>query len=353
MLGIFFLTHSSDVSAANDPAPPKPGGIQTNNPPTTEHWTIAQGLPSKVTRLAFSAADASRGYAVAFVDKQTQAIFTTSDSGTTWHQAGTVHGPVGDYVSTDPRDARDIVVLSAYAPVAGRYTFQRSLDGGQTWSSQITDLPTTGMISQIGWADSTFLVGFQLDGQLRGSSAVVAFPKGQSSVHLDQNGLLNGTAIPYLHLLTGHGQRIVIWGDDGAATPKIIGAATTDLGRHWTPLPGTILGARLMPMAASDDGTTLVAVSADAKQIAISHNGGGAWAAQPTFATAQRPQGIFVAAKSKAVIIARGDGTYTERGGKWSQITSQQAANASDSGSQHAARLWSYDAQGRVIWLDA
>lgn len=168
---LFVFTQPRHGAGANDSAPPKPQGTQISNPTTTESWTIANGLPSQVTRLAFSAADATRGYAVAFVNKQTQALYTTTDSGTSWQQSGTIQGPVGDILSTDPLDPQDVVMLSVYAPTAGAYTFQRSLDGGHTWSTQSTDLPTTGTVSQTGWSDATFLVGFQLDAQLHGASA--------------------------------------------------------------------------------------------------------------------------------------------------------------------------------------
>ena len=166
--------------------------------------TVALGLPTNVTRLTFSAADSTRGYAAAFVNKQTQSIYETTDNGKSWHQSGTVQGPVGDILSTDPLDPQDLIILSVYAPSPGKYTFQRSFDSGKTWSSQSTDLPTTGMVSQTGWSDSTFLVGFQLDGQLQGSSALAAFPKGQSSIHFDVNGKIDGMTIPHLHLLSGY-----------------------------------------------------------------------------------------------------------------------------------------------------
>jgi hypothetical protein len=69
VLGIFFITQSSFMaSKAGDAAPPKPQGSQTTNPPTGEVWTIAKGLPLNVTSLAFSTADATRGYAAAFVN---------------------------------------------------------------------------------------------------------------------------------------------------------------------------------------------------------------------------------------------------------------------------------------------
>jgi photosystem II stability/assembly factor-like uncharacterized protein len=94
---------------------------------------VAKGLPTQVMRLAFSAADSSRGYASVFVDKQSQTIYTTTDRGASWSQAGSFSGPVGDFISTDPLDAQDVVVLSPYAPKPGEYTFQRSFDGGKTW----------------------------------------------------------------------------------------------------------------------------------------------------------------------------------------------------------------------------
>ena len=228
VLGFFAFTHSWQATPADDSASPtKPQGTQTNNPPTTERWTLATGLPTQVMRVAFSTADTTRGYAAVFVTKQTQALYTTTDQGINWHQAGTVQGPVADILSTDPLDPQDVVMLSVYAPTPGTYTFQRSLDGGGTWSSQTTNLPTTGEISQTGWADSTFLVGFQLDGQLQGSSALVVFPKGQASVHLDVTGKIAGKAIPHLRLLTGRHNRIQVWGEDDSAAQNSIGVATS------------------------------------------------------------------------------------------------------------------------------
>src|SRR4051795_11231515 len=149
-LVVFLLAQSpgNSAPAAHGPEPTKPQDTRTDNSPTTETWTVAKGLPSHVTRLAFSAADASRGYASAFLNKQSQAVYTTSDYGVSWRQAGTFSGPVGDFISTDPLDAQDVVVLFAYAPTPGEYTFQRSLDGGKTWSTQSTMLTTTGQMSQ-------------------------------------------------------------------------------------------------------------------------------------------------------------------------------------------------------------
>ena len=172
----------------------------------------------------------------------------------------------------------------------GEYTFQRSLDGGKTWTTQSTTLTTTGQVSQIGWSDSTFLLGMQLDAQLQGSSAVIAFPKGQPSVHLDVNGKLNGKAIKHLRLLTGHNKKIVAWGDDGSAAQNVTGLATTDLGKSWASQPNSTPGGKLGPTASSDDGNALVATSADNQQIAVSTDGGANWTAQPSFAGAQERQ---------------------------------------------------------------
>src|SRR5262249_43108298 len=135
-LVVFLLAHGTGAPAAsgNASTPPKPQGTKAENPPTSEKWTVAKGLPTQVTRLAFSAADSSRGYAVAFVNKQSQTVYTTADRGASWRQAGTFSGPVGDFLSTDPLDAQDVVALTAYAPTPGEYTFQRSLDGGKTWA---------------------------------------------------------------------------------------------------------------------------------------------------------------------------------------------------------------------------
>lgn len=342
------------TTAANDLPPPKPQGTQVRNPPTTESWTRANGLPYMVMRLAFSAADTTRGYATAFVTKQTQAIYSTTDSGTNWQQVSTVQAPIGDFLSTDPLDPQDVVMLSMYAPTPGTYTFQRSLDGGHTWTAQTTDLPTSGVVSQIGWSDATFLVGFELQGQLVGSSALVAFPKGQPGVHLDANGKINGRAIAHLRVLTGHHNKIRIWGTDASSAQNMIGVATSDLGKSWASLPSTILGAKSMPTASTDDGSTVVAVSADNKRIAMSSDGGDTWAAQPSFGSVLQPnQGVFVTAKSKTVVVIASDGTYALHGGTWSRVTSKQVVNASESGSQHAVRLWSFDNQGHIFWFEA
>lgn len=213
-------------------------------------------------------------------------------------------------------------------------------------------MTTTGEISQTGWAGSTFLVGFQLDGQLQGSSAVVAFPKGQPSVHLDVNGKINGLAIPHLRLLTGRHGKIAIWGDEGTVSQNSVGVATTDIGGHWASLSSIVQGTPFFPAAASADGSAVVATSADTTRIAVSNDGGDTWTQPPSASAPSQIKDVFITAKSNAVIIACSDGAYALRNGAWSKITSQSIAFVSDSGSQHAARLWTYDSKGLVIWLD-
>ena len=353
-LGIIALTHNAQNTPASGQPPAKPGGVQSTTASGGEHWTLAKGLPAQVTALAFSGANPASGYAVAFVNKQTQAIYTTADHGTSWSQVGTVQSPVGDFLATDPHDPRDVTVLSAYAPTVGTYTFERSFDGGRTWSAQTTTLPTTGMVSKIGWSDATLLVGFQLDGQLQGSSAVVAFPKAGPSVHLDVNGKINGVSVAHLRLLTGRQGKVVVWGDDGSSAQHAIGAATSDLGQQWTALPSVMPGTSVIPDAATDDGATMVAASTDNAKVAISNDGGATWAALPAFTGAPAAiQGVFITTGSRAVVVARGDGSWAVRNGAWTKITSKQIAFLSESGPRQSARLWSYDAQGHVIWLDA
>ena len=317
----------------------------------------------QVMRIAFSASEPARGYASVFIGKQTltdnetQALYATTDSGVSWSQAGTVEAPEGDIISVDPLDPQDVVMLTVYAPMPGAYTFQRTLDGGRTWSPQTADLPTTGEIAitgYTGWSGSTFLVGFQLDPPLQGSSAVIAFPKGGASHHLDDNGKINGKAIKHLRLLTGCNDRIQVWGDEGSKAQNIIGAATSDLGRTWTALsPPVIDGTPLTPAGASDDGSALVATSADYTQYALSSDGGTTWTPQPALSgRCVGEQRIFIATKSKTLVVACNDSAYSLRGGVWSSLTSNPVVSVSENGAKSALRLWSYDYEGRTLWRD-
>jgi photosystem II stability/assembly factor-like uncharacterized protein len=373
LLSILFFTLSCRAAPSTAPAgsanapcaaitqgtpPVTSPAAQTPHPPGKENWTVAKDLPAhQVMRIAFSASEPTRGYASIFTGKQTQALYATTDSGVSWSQAGTVEAPEGDIISVDPLDPQDVVMLTVYAPMPGAYTFQRTLDGGRTWSPQTADLPVTGEISVTGftgWSGSTFLVGFQLDGALQGSSAVIAFPKGGASSHLDDNGKINGKAIKHLHLLTGCQGRIKVWGDDGSPGQNIIGAATSDLGRTWTSLsPPVIGGASLIPAGAADDGSALVATSADNTQYALSSDGGNTWTPQPALSgRCVGQQQIFVTAKSETIVVACNDSAYSLRGGVWSNLTSNPVVCVSENGAKSALRLWSYDYEGRTLWRD-
>ena len=378
LLGILLFTQScqtvsvTPAGSANAPCSAASQGTpqatspaaQTPKPSGKENWTVAKDLPAhQVLRIAFSASEPARGYASVFIGKQTltdnetQALYATTDSGVSWSQAGTVEAPEGDIISVDPLDPQDVVMLTVYAPMPGAYTFQRTLDGGRTWSPQTADLPTTSEISitgYTGWSGSTFLVGFPLEGALSGSSAVIAFPKGGASHHLDDNGKINGKAIKHLRLLTGCQGRIQVWGDDGSAGQNIIGAATSDLGRTWTALsPPVIGGTPLTPAGASDDGSVLVATSADYTQYALSSDGGATWPLQPALSgRCVGEQRIFIAAKSNTVVVACNDSAYSLRGGVWSSLTSNPVVSVSENGAKSALRLWSYDYEGRTLWRD-
>jgi photosystem II stability/assembly factor-like uncharacterized protein len=371
LLGILVFTMSCRAATSNAPATNIPctdtaqgtpqatsPAAQTPKPSGKENWTVVQDLPAhQVLRIAFSASEPTRGYASVFTGKQTQALYATTDSGVSWSQAGTVEAPEGDIISVDPLDPQDVVMLTVYAPMPGPYTFQRTLDGGRTWSPQTADLPTTSEISitgYTGWSGSTFLVGFPLEGALQGSSAVIAFPKGGASRHLDDNGKINGKAIKHLRLLTGCQGRIQVWGDDGSSGQNIIGAATSDLGRTWTALaPPVIGGTPLTPAGASDDGNALVATSADYTQYALSGDGGNTWAPQPALSgRCVGEQRIFIAAKSETVVVACNDSAYSLRGGVWSSLTSNPVVSISENGAKSAVRLWSYDYEGRTLWRD-
>jgi hypothetical protein len=358
-LGGFFLfkqpAHNATGSAAQE-QPTKPRGTAVVNASTTEKWTRAQGLPTQVMRLAFSASDPTQGYASAFVTKQEQHIYHTADRGATWSQVGVVQGPVSDVLSTDPVDPNDVVSLSVYAPVPGTSAIQRSLDGGKTWANQTTTLSTTGEVSLTGWSDSTFLVGIQLDNQLQGSSAVVAFPKDQASVHLDVNGKLHGASIAHLTLLTGRRGKVEVWGDEGSASGPVFAAATTDLGKNWSALPTTMQGKPGVALAASEDGGAIIAASADNTQLTVSSDDGASWTALPRFpgqGALEVNHGLFVTAHGKTFVVEENDGTYVLASGAWKKATSKTVSAASDGGAQHAARLWATDTQGHIVWYDA
>ena len=358
LVGFFLfkqLLHNSTGSATYD-QPTKPTGTGVVNVSTTETWTVAQGLPTQVMRLAFSASDTTQGYASAFVNKQEQHIYHTTDRGATWSQVGVIQGPVSDVLSTDPLDPQDVVSLSVYAPTPGTYTIQRSLDGGKTWTNQTTALPTTGEVSQTGWSDSTFLVGFGLDNQSPGASAVVAFPKNQASLHLDVNGKINGASIAHLTVLTGRHGKVEVWGDDGSALGNVFAAATNDLGQSWSALPTTMQGKKGVALAAFDDGRVIIAASADNTQLTVSSDDGATWTTLPSFTgqgALEVNHGLFVTSHGQTFVVEENDGAYVLANGSWKKATSKSVSAASDGGSQHSARLWATDAQGHIVWYDA
>lgn len=335
-------------------SPSKPLGTAVVSTPTKEAWTVAKGLPTLVQALAFAPSNPTHGYASVLVDKFDQNIFATKDRGNTWSQVGVLHDHPSDALSVDPLDPQDIISLSVYAPTPGAYTFQRSFDGGRTWTPQSTTLTVTGEISRTGWSDSTFLIGFQLDRPLQGSSAVIAFPKQGVSAHLDVNGKINGGTIAHLTLLTGRHGTIQVWGDSATATETHVGAATSSQGNTWQTLSTTIAGHTFIPFAASADGSILFATATDGAQLAFSSDAGATWTAQPTItgSAAISDRSAFVIASDQALVVAGSDGTYISQHGAWQLATTQPVIYAADDGSQHMARLWSIHTHGQIVWFD-
>jgi hypothetical protein len=143
-------------------------------------------------------------------------------------------------------------------------------------------------------------------------------------------------------------------GDDGSSGQNIIGAATSDLGQTWTALsPPVIDGTPLTPAGAADDGSALVATSADNTQYALSSDGGATWTPQPALSgRCVGQQQLFVTAKSKMIVVACNDSAYNLRGDVWSSITSNPVVCVSENGATSALRLWSYDYEGRALWRD-
>jgi hypothetical protein len=112
-------------------------------------------------------------------------------------------------------------------------------------------------------------------------------------------------------------------------------------------------GTPLIPAGATDDGSALVATSADYTQYALSGDGGTTWTPQPTLSgRCVGEQRIFVAAKSKTIVAACNDSAYSLRGGVWSSLTSEPVVSVSENGATSALRLWSYDYEGQTLWRD-
>lgn len=337
--------------------PPKPSGTQVSTTSLPEHWTQAQGLPKQILNLAFSTKAPGVGYAAAFVNKQTQAMYHTTDSGTTWQLVSTVQAPVADIVSSDPSDSQDIVFLSLNAPAPGTYVIHRSYDGGRTWQTQSTSLPSSATISKTGWYDSTFLVGFQLDRQPSGDSALVAFPAKNASYHLDVDGKINGIAIPHIQLITGHNSTLQIWGVDDAQTPRTIGLGTANMGNSWSVLATSVAGTSLMPVTVTDDGNTFLAVTADQAHVAVSKDGGSTWSLQQGLGNGkyQTDHAAFVTQSGQVLLKVSNNanpGTYGFRNGAWVNVTARDVVAITSDASGNLFRLWSYDANGEVTWTN-
>ncbi len=183
---------------------------------------------------------------------------------------------------------------------------------------------------------------------------MIAFPKGGASRRLDDNGKINGKSVKHLRLLTGRQGRIQVWGDDGSSGQTIIGVATSDLGQTWTALtPPMVDGTALTPAGATDDGSALVATSADDTQYALSVDGGCAWLPQPLFSgRCVGEHQLFITAKSATILVACNDSAYSLRGGVWSSLTSKPVVSVSENGAASGVRLWSYDYEGNTLWRD-
>jgi hypothetical protein len=112
-------------------------------------------------------------------------------------------------------------------------------------------------------------------------------------------------------------------------------------------------GASLIPAGAADDGSALVATSAENTQYALSGDGGATWTPQPTLSgRCVGQQQIFIAAKSKTIVVACNDSAYSLRGGVWGSLTSKPVVSVSENGATSGLRLWSYDYEGQTLWCD-
>jgi hypothetical protein len=217
-------------------------------------------------------------------------------------------------------------------------------------------LPVTGEVSTTGWSGSTFLVGIALDQQLQGSSAVVAFPKNQPSVHLDVNGKVNGVSIAHLTVLTGRNGNVEVWGDDGVNAGNVFAATTNDLGKSWSALSTNLHGKKGVAVIASDAGGVIFASSVDDSQLTVSTDDGATWTALPSLpglGSLELNHGLNITPHGKTLVVLANNGTYVLANGSWKKATSKTVSAVADGDSQHSARLWTTDTQGRMVWYDA
>ena len=323
--------------------------MPTGGPQTVGKWIVAQGLPNMVTRYTFSAQTPSIGYATALVTKTTQAIYKTTDAGTSWQKISSIHTTIGDIISSDPTNPQDIALLSSDVPMPGLYSIQRSYNGGITWSTQSVTMVSDATVSQTGWDDSTFVVGFDLAVQLPETTAVVAFPSGKDGVHLDVNGKLDGLSINHLTLIVHTHGNLQIW---GLLNTNIVGLATSDMGSHWATVFNSSSATALTPIAATDSGAVIVYATHDHTHFSTTTNGVQTATAQASMnGFPQRVLGVWLAPDGKISAIAGGDGTYLLRNGKWVKVTSRHIAMLTENAAGQP-RLWSTNAQGTIIYQD-
>ena len=350
VFGFFALlyTHSTVNGKDVTSVPTKPAGTTTTQPLSNGNWIVAQGLPrSSVTRFTFSSKTPSVGYASILNSKQTQDIYKTADAGTTC----SVLASASDIFSVNPLDSNDAVLATVYVPIPGTYTIQRTYDGGRNWTPQTIAMTTAATATVNGWVDDTFLLTFQVQGQSVSNSTVVAFAAKKEAVHIDNNGSINGVKLQQIYVVAGRKNRIQIWGTTDATKNTVVGLVTFDFGKNWKELPTTVSNVALQPIAATDDGTTLVSITLDKKQLALSTDEGTSWVTQPAHSSEGiwMEKGIFVTADSQ-IFAAYSDGFYQLKQGAWSKVSKRDIVAASTNSTTHETRIWTYDENEQVVW---
>ncbi len=341
--------HSVKNTGATTSVQSQSSGLQMHWSLTIGTWTTSQGLPQRITNYSFSAQTPTIGYAAVLTTPMSQAIYKTTDAGTTWQKISNITASVGDYISIDPINTQDIVLLSGEIPAPGEYAIQRSYDGGITWSAQSTTLDSDAAVSQMGWIGSTFVVGFDMAGNQMGYAAVVAFPSKQNSFHLDVSDKIDATAITHITLISGTQKALQIW---GMTNSGMVGFLTSDLGNHWTTLLNSASTTDPTPVAASANGVTVASLNTNNSQITIAVNGSvvlnmnaGANGLPNTL------QQVFISADGKFVAIDGGDGMYLLHNGQWVKVTATSAAMLAENAAGQP-RLWASNNQGQLSFQD-
>ncbi len=302
-----------------------------------------------ITSYDFSAQTPTIGYASVLVTKMSQAIYKTTDAGTTWRKISSINSFYSDYISIDPINAQDIVLLSGEIPAPGEYAIERSYDGGIIWTAQTTTLDSDATISQFGWVGSSFVAGFELAGNQTGYSAVVAFPSKQSSFHLDISDKVNTTAIAHLTLISGTQTALQIW---GMTSFGMVGFLTTDMGKHWTTLLNSSFITSPVPAAASANGVTIASLNTNNSQITISVN--GSVVLNMSAGTNGLPNTLrqaFISPDGKYVAVDSGDGEYLLHNNQWVKVTNTEVAMLAEN-AEGQPRLWVGNNQGQLTYQD-